>query len=82
MVRGWDGEGMLGNSLRRAEDPGLSPTPNHSPGTQLVGGSSWDVNGGYDGDDNNNKLWSFSIALLKCPSRSEFRCGTRRDPCP
>lgn len=41
MVRGWDGEGMLGNSLRRAEDPGLSPTSNHSPGTQLVGGSSW-----------------------------------------
>lgn len=38
-----------------------------------MGGGSWNADGNDDGDDNNNKLLLFSIALLKGRSWSEVR---------
>lgn len=73
---------MLGKSLEQSRTQGSAQHPITPQGPkEQVGGSSWNADDSDDSNDN-NKLWSFCVALLKRPSRSEARWGVRHSACP
>lgn len=69
MVGGWDGEGTLGNlwatGEHRTQGSALHPL--------TAQGLRWHAYSYGDGDNGNNKLLLFSLALLEGQSWSEVR---------